>query len=137
MIPFWGKVGSNFIIVFSIITFFVLPGCDSQEKFDQLDDTVSDIKQTLGDIAQKFQKQAPSTDEIQSMTQEELEKLSTFEYKVEDFNKSMSAANIESSLKTLGKDRWECFQVLEFDEKIRVFCKRLPKTYLRYIPRIF
>ena len=137
MMRFSLTVGPKVIFAFYIVLIIFMTGCESRDQMDRLDETVGDVKQRLGDFAKKFQNKAPSTEEIQSMTQEELEKLSAFEYKVEDFNKSMSASDVESALQTLGRDRWECFQVIQVEDNIRVFCKRPPKTYLRYIPRVF
>jgi hypothetical protein len=41
---------------------------------------------------------------------------------------------LEKTLNELGKERWECFEVLAVNESLRVVCKRQVKTYLSHIP---
>lgn len=74
---------------------------------------------------------------VQDATTKEVEKLFTFEYKVFDFSMEASSGEIEKKLSEGGREGWECFAVHEKRPNLRFFCKRRPKTYLRYVPRIF
>lgn len=75
----------------------------------------------------------------------EVEKLHQLEYHVASFPADSSARDLEAAMMSLGKNRWDCFHVERSLEKTRaeekpelrllVFCKRLPDTLLRYVPR--
>lgn len=76
----------------------------------------------------------------------EVEKLYQLEYTVRSFPLSTTSVEFESALRRLGEQRWDCFHVertvqtsTEGDREVKllVFCKRFPKTYLRYIPKNF
>ncbi len=88
-------------------------------------------------LDQVYSKQKP----LSEKAQKEIEKLFTFQYKIVEYSDSLSAAELEKKLNKLGKERWDCFYVSHIKKnnqgKIRIFCKRKPKTYLRYVPRVF
>ena len=78
---------------------------------------------------------APDNGEAGQMAEAEVEKLFAFEYKVVSLSQAQSSQQLEAALNQLGKDRWECFQVVQMQDGDSLICKRAPKTYLRYIPR--
>lgn len=96
----------------------------------------------LPDGVQKAWEQAKGTvDRLSSSSQEaasdEIEKLFVFEYRVEEIDRQAAGEEIEERLSALGKERWDCFHIEEHGGVLRIFCKRNPKTYLKYIPRLF
>ena len=111
-----------------------LVGCDNQkqdssELFKTLDRQLSDLKKGLKD--------SMGQNDLDHRASSELEKLFTFEYKVVDLPSKASSVDLEKKLKKLGAERWECFSIRQISDKIQIACKRRPKTYLRYIPRVF
>lgn len=74
----------------------------------------------------------------------EVEKLYQLEYTVRSFPITTTSVEFESALRRLGEQRWDCFHIERTvqtttdnkrEVKLLVFCKRFPKTYLRYIPK--
>lgn len=124
-----------FICVFALS--FILPaaGCGPSGS-EELDAVGSQLKELLKRAEKKIDGLAPQTQEMGEATSQELEKLFTFEYKVVEFAKDAPGVEIERELQGLGQDRWECFAAETNGRDLRVFCKRRPRTYLRYIPRL-
>lgn len=110
-------------------------GCDPSGNGD-LESLNSQLKQLLKQAEQKIDGLAPQTKEVTEATSQEVEKLFVFEYKVAELKKEAGTAEIEGALQQLGQDRWECFAADRSDKVLRFYCKRRPKTYLRYIPRL-
>lgn len=102
--------------------------------------------QTKDQVKKQFNK---AIEEIKTQSEpslREVEKLHQLDYTVVSFPLDSSAQSIEQSLDELGRNRWDCFHVertvkVTREEKretqLLVFCKRLPETYLRYIPKNF
>ena len=112
-----------------IITVFLLLGlcsCDSSSS--------KSISKFIDDASSKV---APVPGKVSELTQDELSKLFTFEYKVLELDSKLTSDEIEAKLTDLGKEMWDCFAVTPSESVIKLFCKRRPKTYLRYIPRWF
>lgn len=111
-----------------------LTGCDSGTK------DIEGVKQQLEALVQtttrKVDALSSSPEEVSEKASAELEKLFTFEYKVIDLRNDATSGSIQRTLNELGQERWECFQMLPLDSGIAALCKRRPKTYLRYIPRM-
>ncbi len=80
---------------------------------------------------------SPSTDDLKSLTTDEVNKLFSFEYRVVTLEKKLNTEELETALAALGVERWECFDIDAYEDKYRVFCRRRPQTYLRFIPRFF
>ena len=96
----------------------------------------------LADELQVTLKQAKAgvqslTEKGQSLTTEELEKLFIWEYRVEEVKVQTSSAELQTLLAELGRERWECFAVTVHGEQLRLYLKRHPRSYLRYLPRAF
>lgn len=112
-----------------------LIGCDMQdEKNKQLS---QDLSQTLDEAHKLINEFGGQKDKIKGLATSEAEKLFQLEYKVYDFTKNSAELNLSEELNKLGKERWDCFHVIDLGEKIQFFCKRTPQSYLRYIPRLF
>ena len=114
-----------------LILFF--SACDSQQTSQierKLKDTLSQVP-GLSD-----------TDEVQKLAVEEYEKLMRIEYRVLDFEIGKSQEDTEAMLRSLGANRWDCFHVEHvtlglLGERMRFFCKRKPKSYLRLLTKGF
>lgn len=115
---------------FSLIALIILTGCQSESESQP---------ELLKGVNEKFEalKEQFGNTELDSLAQEELEKLFVFEYKVHEFSSKPTSLSIETELARLGKERWECFYIDLSSSTPRAVCKRRPKTYLRYIPRVF
>ena len=120
------------LVLFSLI---LATGCERSGTKD-LDYLNSQLKKLLQEAGQQIDGLAPGTKEVTESTSQELEKLFIYEYKVAEFRKDAAAAELEAGLQQLGQDRWECFASDRSDKGLRFFCRRRPKTYLRYIPRL-
>jgi len=106
-------------ILIAIIYLFILTSCDrsihgiDQETIDQ------------------------SLEELQSglnLSKDELRKLRQLEYKVVTLSNLESDDKLELYLSELGKERWNCFEVIPAATNLRIFCSRPVETPLRYIP---
>ncbi len=92
---------------------------------------------TFDDIYPAAESLQRKTSEAADSAGEEVNKVFTFEYRVLDIPQAASRAHIERELNAAGQEMWECFDMKEYGDSFRFFCKRRPKTYLRYIPRLF
>lgn len=125
-----------FRIVFLIIFALIFSACQSPET-NRIQEVLEDFKASLKDAKRSVEDNTPDTKKIKTGTAEEVEKLFSFEYKVEEYPNKAGAKDLQSKLEALGQERWECFYIQEVGTKLRVYCKRRPKTYLQYIPRMF
>jgi hypothetical protein len=98
---------------------------EAEALLKEMNRAVESVKGSLG------------TNELDSLASQEVEKLFVFEYNVVELPSGQSTEQLNEQLSELGKERWDCFHVEEKETQIRLFCKRRPKTYLRYIPRVF
>ena len=103
------------------------------------DEDLSRLKDDLDKLVQRTEKSIGSLTSnpalVTDAASSEVEKLFIFEYKVLPLSGDKSSKQAELALNQLGKDRWDCFQIVEMEEGPSAFCRRAPKTYLRYIPR--
>jgi hypothetical protein len=93
---------------------------------------IAELKKSMEEM-----KRSVTDSELDSMAADEVEKLFTFEYTVKDVPPTEDAISLNSILEEMGRERWNCFHIEEKKEYIRLYCKRRPKTYLRYVPRFF
>lgn len=101
----------------------LLLGCDSSAPV---------VDRLSSEIDQAFS----SGQSVSKATTDEIEKLFKVEYKVIEIAHS-SSDTIELKLAQLGSERWECFFIEPINGANRYYFKRSPKTFLRYIPRMF
>jgi len=114
-----------------------LTACNSGVDTEKLEELSRNLKNTLTSTKDKVVELSPSSRDIESLTTDEFKKLSTFEYKVSELPRTVSSIELEAELAVLGLERWECFQVYQTETHYRIFCRRRPATYLRYVPRMF
>ena len=122
--------------IIAIIALIALTtGCD-RSPIDQksLGQASEQLNKTAKDAMNLFDGQ---TKELSEATQQEFDKLSQWEYRVEELDPGLSVADMQQRLSSLGIERWDCFHAEPAQSKLRLFCKRHPKTYLRYLPRMF
>lgn len=112
-------------------------GCDTTVDTSQIEELSKDLEQVLKDTKSRVSELSPSSDDLKNMTTDEFSKLHAFEYKIAEFPRDKSAGELEDELTALGKERWECFEVEALEKQYRLFCRRRPETYLRYLPRMF
>ncbi len=128
------KTTGNLANLLLLLPIFMLQvACDrvTDETIQQVSEGVT---QTVNSAKEGIESLKPH---IQTRTSEEFEKLFIFEYKVKELPIAATSASIEAELTLLGSDRWECYAVQTFDDHLRLFLKRRPESYLRYIPRVF
>jgi hypothetical protein len=116
------------IMPFLVVVALLFSGCQSKDKNSQIRDLVDSLTNPQN---------IPSREKLSEGAQQEVEKLFVFEYKVAEVKAELPAADLEAALQALGQERWECFALQQQGAMLRLFCKRRPKTYLRFIPRMF
>lgn len=108
-------------------------GCEQGADNPELQRLTKELDKTLQEAHQFFEGATSTGNELAT---KEVEKLFTFEYRVEELNNTLSPEEMQEKLQELGQDRWECFHAEPQAKSLRFFCKRRPKTYLRYIPKL-
>lgn len=119
------------------VLFFCLVSCGDSDEPSKLQKLTEDLQQVAKETKDALTELVPDTQGVKEGTQQEIEKLFIFEYKIVELAKDSSIQKMEEVLVDLGKDRWECFHIEPVPTGLQVFCKRRPKTPLRYIPRMF
>lgn len=116
-------------LILLLLTLLSLSACDREEATSVLDQAK--------DVLDSAQRQiAPVADDVSNRTNEELQKITTIEYKTMIFEKNVNDRVFEQSLQALGQDRWDCFEVIPYEDRLTVVCKRLPISYLKLLSRI-
>jgi len=143
----WGAIVLS-VAIGTIIT--GLTACNNSSKPDGCDhtskqstpcaktDTVTGLLETLqahlgitgGEARDALHDKGQS---LQERTQEEVEKLFRWEYRVADLPVNPSAKELEDSLNNLGSDGWECFHLEVATNHLRALCKRRPRGALAYL----
>lgn len=78
----------------------------------------------------------PLKERVTESATEEYSKLYAMEYHVVQIPLSESPTAMEMELGRLGRDRWDCFHVIESEDHLRLVCKRRPDTWLRYVEKL-
>ncbi len=116
-----------------LLCLILLAGCEQGANNPDLQRLTKELDQTLQEAHQFFEGATSTGNELAT---KEVEKLFTFEYRVEELDSSLSPEEMQEQLQALGQERWECFHAEPQAKSLRFFCKRRPKTYLRYIPKL-
>ena len=125
------KIVRSLFIVFLITLSTCLLACEARTK--------NEVKKQINDAIKGIKSQG-------GISISEVDKLYQLEYTVVSFPLTSSAQRLEGALDELGKKRWDCFHVErslkenaqgEKSAALLVFCKRLPETFLRYVPKQF
>ncbi len=117
--------------LFIFLACCLLPSCDwGNRNLDSLSDGLNKIGDKVEPYTERVKK-------VPEMAEEEYEKLFRFEYQVVELSLESNATKLQETLAELGKERWECFHVQPKDEKLLVFCKKRPVSYLRYLGHLW
>lgn len=92
-------------------------------------------KDTIRAAKDSWDALGPEQEKAAALAKEELDKLFRIEYKIVDFEISVSRELMETELQSLGHDRWDCAPFPGSEKQIRFVCKRLPQSYLRLLLR--
>jgi hypothetical protein len=103
---------------------------------DQLESIIKSARGQLGRLKDNKTVSGPAK-QLTGEAEKQLEKMFVFEYKVAEVDRRQSAEALQKDLDALGTERWECFHMEPKDQKLLVFCKRHPKSYLRYLVTLF
>ncbi|MEZ4753643.1 MAG: hypothetical protein R3A13_04955 [Bdellovibrionota bacterium] len=106
-------------------------GCD-QNSDQTLDEIKGGLEKGIETARKSIESLSPDKSDTTAAAVDELEKLFRFEYKTFRISRAEGSAGIERELQELGLERWECFQVIDMIQEVEVYCKRRPKSYLRY-----
>lgn len=105
------------------------------------DGSVSDSTQQVNEIYEQAKKSVlditPDGQQISESAQEEIDKLFRIEYHTMKMDKHSSLESIQATLTKLGEDRWECFDTRTVEEELQILCHRRPRSYLRYLLKMF
>ncbi len=101
-----------------------------QEMKEELSKNLSEINSTISKGYQQKEEQ------LSNLANSEIEKLHAVEYHVFELGKDETTAQHQEKLNEIGKERWDCFFIDKTSEFHRVYCRRTPKSYLRYLSRI-
>jgi len=107
-----------------------LVGCD-QSHDEALKAIEQDMRSTLTRAEQRMRELTPSRTTVQSSASEEIEKLFTIEYHVEEMPRQIPVEEMRERLRRLGSERWQCGDPLQFEQHLRFICHRRPRSYLR------
>lgn len=115
-----------------LLVLILVSGCDHLEKASNQGDKIA--KKLVQDLGISD----TNPEQIEQMAREEVDKLRKVEYRVDEIPASASSQEIEMRLARLGSDGWDCFhiQTAHTDETLKIFCKRRPSSYLRYLTQI-
>ena len=128
-----------YIVVAIVAAALLLPGCSEPPSTQDsgTSEFTQDLKDTLHDAKRLLeQKLDPVAEDWQAKTSKEIEKLFALEYRVVTLDAELDSDAIEAELNDLGKERWECFSIRPDTKGLRVYCKRRPRSYLRYLGRM-
>jgi len=124
-------------LTISLLGALLLCSCQDSGQSRGFDKFEEELSRTLQSAKEHFEKIAPEREKLERKAQAEAEKLFVFEYHVEEFGRETKTDQIRNKLAELGKNRWDCFHIEPRGNYLLLFCKRQPKTYLKYIPRMF
>ncbi|RMG39456.1 MAG: hypothetical protein D6719_13235 [Candidatus Dadabacteria bacterium] len=128
--------------LFVLLLLFCLNALSACQSRQDSSDNASEkaLTEELAKILKEAKKVAgqvsPFNPDVQEKAQKEFEKLFVFEYSVKRFPADIEDHRLEHELNSVGKQRWECFDVERDKDQLVFYCKRRPKTYLRYLPKL-
>ena len=125
------KQGYLTVITILIVSVGALVGCEGVEPSSN--QIIADLQNAIGEAQARLNELAPSGEEVQQAAAKEVGRLYTIEYKVLSLPPSISAAEMEQELVTLGQDRWECGQPFRVEADMRLLCRRIPLSYLKLL----
>lgn len=95
------------------------------------------IQGGLDQAQQQLDSLKPVAEDVSQKTQEQVNKVVRFEYKVVALPSDVTSEQLETTLNTLGMERWECFSILPREKGVTVSCRRVPYALLRSMLKVF
>ena len=124
----------NIFKILLLISLGLITACQEKPKYQEIKEELSkSVAELQTEIAKSYQE---TQKEVENLANEEIEKFHSIEYHVFELKKEQSTLEHEKKLNEIGKDRWDCFFIGESDEFYRFYCRRIPKSYLRYMTRL-
>ena len=114
-------------VTLTIALSFLLAGCNQAPSSSEVEQLSQAWKEKIKSLSGSSKEEAS----------EEISKLFVHEYHVEEIPLDADVSEIQTHLQKLGLERWDCFHIERRATGMLLLCKRQPKTYLRYIPRLF
>lgn len=112
----------------SLVLTISLMSCDRfRKKSSPQEIDLEAVEQAVSDLVEKY-----------DYPIKEMAKLHQIEYKVFSFPGAQVNSTLESLLNKAGEQRWDCFHVQQnpaTPSELLFFCKRMPETPLRYLPK--
>lgn len=118
-----------------LILLVILTGCNQENTAKQMKELRKGYDQLTDRLSEEYK---TNEERLSELTDSEIKKLTTIEYKVIDIELSEETDSemIESKLKELGVKRWDCFHLEHRVDKLQAYCKRLPASHLRVLAKI-
>ena len=121
----------------SLLIIPLVTSCNQQSTTKQIDELKESYNQLTDKIAKKVSEEYQAGEkQVSKLTDNEIKKLRTIEYKVIDIELDLNSSDIEKKLAELGVDRWDCFHIEKQTNQLKAFCKRVPLSHLRTLARI-
>lgn len=117
-------------LIFLLLVTFTACNDSQVEQINQIGEISKNIVQ---EGVERAQQALPSKEDLSKMTPEQIDKVLSFEYKVIDLDVIPNAEKLETTLNTLGAERWECIAQPQGEVPLRIQCKRPAKILFRYL----
>ena len=118
-------------VIIYVLLISLLAACDQSST-----QTIEELKGGLEKSIESAQRTLESLGSDKKSTTgkavDEVEKLFRFEYQVFKIDRSSGTEEMQNRLSQLGEKRWDCFHIENLGTEVEVYCKRRPKSYLRY-----
>lgn len=108
--------------------------CDQIEN-RQTDNILADMKKKVDQLQSQIMN--PDYKKFQTLAQGEVDAMFKLEYRVIEFDRNLPASELETELKKVGAERWDCFHSAERYDKLAFFCKRQPLSYIKFMAQMF
>ncbi len=110
-----------------------------QDKFNDAYDSSSQIADdTSGWVNDTYkslkEKGLTTADSAKQWLSDDIQSMGAWEYKVIKIGKDEASEVMERQLNDFGKLRWECFQVVESGDSMKLMFKRSKRSYLKNVP---
>lgn len=122
-------------LILCLVSGILVLGCEQKADIQKLAEDATSI---IGRNVDKLKGEIPSQRDLSRMSEQEMNRLLSFEYLIFDYETPPTAVALEGKLNQLGAERWDCIATPAFDKPVRIQCKRPAKVFLRYaLSRLF
>jgi hypothetical protein len=118
------------IKLFILFCIFQTLSCKSEIAKDSVN-TVTSQFDKIGNIV------GNNTKDYKNMALSELNKVVQIEYQIIKINRNEDIEVQQTTLNSIGKDRWNCFHVRDDGTNLLFYCQRLPLSALKLLPYLF